>query len=60
MKKYPFHLLTGIFLAGLVYCKKEASLPEENTPVQPVIQNTAPEVYIGLDMKIILAGSYYY
>ncbi len=67
MRKYSLHLVTVIFLvAGIASCKKEAALPEENTPVQPVIQNTAPVANAGLDMKIelpqnftVLQGGFY-
>lgn len=59
MKKCSLHLLTVIILiAGIASCKKETAIPKENTPVQPVIPNTAPVANAGLDMKIELPNNF--
>ncbi len=60
MRKYLIHLLPLIyFITGITSCKKEISLPEEKTFVQPVIQNSAPKVYAGGDLKIELPQNFY-
>jgi len=78
MRKFSLNLVQVMFIAKLFLfgalalitaisnfsCTKERPLPP--TPVQPVIQNTAPKVYAGLDMKIelpqnftVLQGGFY-
>jgi len=68
MKQFSKLLAVNISLVlfMLTSCKKEIAMPEENTPVQPVIQNTAPVANAGLDMKIelpqnftVLQGGFY-